>query len=266
VLISIISNGFTDEPFDDSREVGVVETTIIKPTEINPVVSVAEDTDKNELFKADDSKITESPIEAVTTEKTQGGNVPQNVKIASALAEYTSYAGPPCHDPRISRREQIVEGLQSIVKAEGPVQVKRAFDIYLRSCGIKRMGHELRDSLLAAVTSMKGSSVFSSHKYKADEDALSEVVWIQGTRAEVVRKRGDRSLEEIPLGELYWITQYVASSKKLDVGSEGHFRSILEVLDLKRLTSNAEGILKQAIAGNFVKSPELLISVQNFPD
>jgi hypothetical protein len=118
------------------------------------------------------------------------------------------------------------------------------------------MGHELRDSLLAAVTSMKGSSVLSSHNYKADEDELSDVVWIQGTKTEVVRKRGDRSLEEIPLGELYSITQFVASSKKVDVGSEGHFRSILEVLDLKRLTSNAEGILKQAIAGNFVKSPE----------
>jgi hypothetical protein len=86
-----------------------------------------------------------------------------------------------------------------------------------------------------------------------DEDALSDVVWIQGTQAEVVRKRGDRSLEEIPLGELYAITQVVASSNKDDFGSEGHFRSILEALDLKRLTSNTEGILKQAIAGNFVK-------------
>lgn len=255
-LKSIISNGFVDETFDDSREVGVEETTIIEPTEINPVESVAEDTDKNGLDKAVDSKISESPIEAVTTENTQGGNVPQNFKAATALAEYTSYAGPPCKDPRISRQEQIAEGLQSIVKAEGPVQVKRAFDIYLRSCGIKRMGHELRDSLLAAVTLMEGSGVLSSHKYKVDEESLGEVVWIQGTQAEVVRKRGDRSLEEIPLGELYSITQFVASSKKAAVGSEGHFRSILEILDLKRLTSNAEGILKEAIAGNFVRSPK----------
>jgi hypothetical protein len=106
--------------------VAVEETTIIESTELNPVESVAEDADKNGLFKADDSKITGSPIEAVTTEKTQGGNVPQNVKAATALAEYTSYAGPPCHDPRVSRQEQIAEGLPSIVKAEGPVQVKRA--------------------------------------------------------------------------------------------------------------------------------------------
>jgi hypothetical protein len=68
--------------------------------------------------------------------------------------------------------------------------------------------------------------------------------------------RGDRSLEEIPLGELYAITQLVVTTAKVDVGSEEHLRAILEVLELKRLTSNAEGILKQAIAGNFLEVSE----------
>lgn len=206
-----------------------------------------------QLHKELHGRVTTPNIEAVTTEKTQGGNVPQNLKAATALAEYTSYAGPPCHDPRTSRREKIAEGLQSIVKAEGPVQVKRAFDIYLRSCGIKRMGHELRDSLLAAVTSMKASGVLFSHNYKAHEDALSEVVWIQGAQAEVVRKRGDRSLEEIPLGELYAITQSVAFASNVEAGSEEHLRALLEILDLKRLTSNAEAILREVTVGHFIK-------------
>ena len=256
-LKSIISNGFVDEPCDDSREVGVEETTIIEPTEINPGESVAEDTDKNGLDKAVDSKISESPIEAVTTEKTQGGNVPQNVKAATALAEYTSYAGPPCHDPRISRQEQIAEGLQSIVKAEGPVQVKRAFDIYLRSCGIKRMEHELRDGLLGAVAFLKHSNMISSHKYVNDDDSLSEIIWIKETTCEVLRKRGDRSLEEIPLGELFAISHLVAKSSNTSLGSEEHLREILDWLDLKRLTTNAETILKGVIAGGFVKNPQI---------
>jgi hypothetical protein len=57
----------------------------------------------------------------------------------------------------------------------------------------------------------------------------------------------------MPLGELYSISQSVAFVSKVAIGSEEHLRAILEVLDLKRLTSNAEGILKQAITGNFVK-------------
>ena len=40
---------------------------------------------------------------------------------------------------------------------------------------------------------------------------------------------------------------------KEELGSEEHLRAILEVLDLKRLTSNAERILKQTIAGNFLE-------------
>jgi hypothetical protein len=116
------------------------------------------------------------------------------------------------------------------------------------------MGHELRDGLLGALDRLKRSNVIASHKYKAEDDSLSEVVWIQGASKEVVRKRGDRSLQEIPLGELFAISQLAANASKASVGSEDHLRAILEWLDLKRLTSNAEEILKQAIAGNFAKN------------
>ena len=169
------------------------------------------------------------------------------------MAEYKHYAGPPCRDPRVTSKSCIIDDLLIIVRTEGPVQVKRAFDVYLRSCDIKRMGHELRDALLGAVDTLKRSNRLSSHKYKSDDDSLSEIVWIQGEPAEIIRKRGDRSLEEIPLGELYAITQWVANVSNVEVGGEEHLRAILDILDLKRLTSNAETILKLAISGNFVK-------------
>lgn len=248
-LNTIIANGFVDEPFEDSSsqreddQVEVVvpepqeaENNVVQPEQAPPFVSEGVEEAKTEAIRSEPTKET-----TATTTKT-----------VSNLTEYTHYAGPACHDPRTTNEQQIADDLLRIIKAEGPIQVKRAFDIYLRSCGIKRMGHELRDSLLAAVVSLKSSIMLSSHKYKADDDELSEIVWTQDTPAEVVRKRGDRSLEEIPLGELFAIAQLVASSKKLESGSEEHLRAILEVLDLKRLTSNAEGILKEVIAGHFV--------------
>lgn len=180
-------------------------------------------------------------------------SAPHAAKEGISLAEYSHYLGIACHDPRSSNSTQIADGLLGIIKAEGPIQAKRAFDIYLRSCGIKRMGHDLRDSLLGAVLSLKDSKVLTSHKYTPQDDSLSEIIWVTGTQAEVIRKRGDRSLEEIPLGELFVITQLVASANKVSTGSEEHLRLILETLDLKRLTSNAEGILKRAISGDFTK-------------
>lgn len=249
-LNTIIANGFVDEPFEDSysqmkddqAEIVVpepqeAENNIVQPEQAPSFVSEG---------------VEEAVTEAIRSEPTNEANA-NTAKTILKLAEYTHFAGPACHDPRTTNKQQIAEDLLGIIKTEGPVQVKRAFDIYLRSCSIKRMGHELRNSLLTAVGSLKGSGTLSSHKYRAEDDELSEIVWILGTAPEVLRKRGDRSLEEIPLGELYSITQSVATSRKIDVGSEDHLRAILEALDLKRLTSNAEEILKITIAGNFIK-------------
>ncbi len=249
-LNTIIANGFVDEPFDDpslQTEDVSAEVVVLESEEAETDVDQAEVTPTSENQEA-----LQTLNQAIRPEPSKVATTPTN-KTGAFLVEYTHYAGPACHDPRFTNPAQIADDLLNIVEAEGPVQVKRAFNIYLRSCGIKRMGHELRDSLLTAVASLKRSSKLCSHKYRVDDDALSEVVWIQGTQAEVVRKRGDRSLEEIPLGELFAISQSVASPNKEEVGSQEHLRAILEVLDLKRLTSNAEGILKEAITGNFVK-------------
>jgi very-short-patch-repair endonuclease len=251
-LKAIIASGFTNNPLD-------VFSSAIKSSDL----TVNESDQSNSI----DDKVADvpTPESAVAIEKDQ--SVALDVKIPSfapqsaphvvnesiSLTEYSNYLGNACHDPRSSSSTQIADGLLSIIKAEGPVQAKRAFDIYLRSCGIKRMGHDLRDSLLSAVHSLKGSKVITSHKYSPQDDSLSEIIWVTGTQAEVIRKRGDRSLEEIPLGELFVITQLVASANRVSIGSEGHLRLILETLDLKRLTSNAEDILKRAISGDFTR-------------
>ena len=252
-LNTIIANGFVDEPFDDpspQMEDASAEVVVLEREEAVRDVDQAK---APPILKNQENLVTLN--QAVHPGSTKVSTTP-TIKTGVVLVEYTHYAGPACHDPRVTNPAQITDDLLNIIKAEGPIQIKRAFDIYLRSCGIKRMGHQLRDSLLSAVDSLKGSGTLSSHKYKVDSDALSDVVWMQGTQAEIVRKRGDRSLEEIPLGELYAITQSVTPPNKAEIGSQEHLRAILEVLDLKRLTSNAEGILKQVIAGEFIKSQE----------
>lgn len=183
---------------------------------------------------------------AVAPELTSRGN--------AVLTQYTHYSGPACHDPRVTNQTQVATDLLGIVRVEGPVQVKRAFDIYLRSCGVKRMGHELKGSLLGALWSLKSSGLVSVHRYKSSDDALDEVAWAQGGASEVIRTRGDRTLEEIPLGELFAISQAVASARKLVPATEEHYRAVLEVLDLKRLTTNAQSLLRDAVTGEFLRN------------
>ena len=111
------------------------------------------------------------------------------------------------------------------------------------------MGHDLQAKLVKALDSLKLSKKISSHKYNHQLDVLAEITWVAGFPCEVIRTRGDRSLEEIPLGELFGISRSVSDSQGLKNGSEEHLRAVLDALDLRRLTTNAETILKEAING-----------------
>lgn len=252
-LKAIIASGFTNNPLDDfSSAIESSDLTVNELDQNNPIGDKVADVPTPESAVANE-KDQSTALDVKIPSFVPPQSTPHAAKEGISLAEYNHYLGNACHDPRSSNSTQVAEGLLDIIKVEGPIQVKRAFDIYLRSCGIKRMGHDLRDSLLSAALSLKNSKVLSSHKYTPDDDSLSEIIWVTGTQAEVIRKRGDRSLEEIPLGELYAITQLVASKNQISSGSEEHLRLILETLDLKRLTSNAEGILRRAVFGDFTK-------------
>ena len=146
----------------------------------------------------------------------------------------------------------MADGLYRIVREEGPVQSKRLFDIYLRSCGIKRMGHELRDSLLSALNSLLQLNALNSHSYLPGDDKLNDIVWLALSPPEIVRTRGDRSLEEIPFGELRSVYELVVARIGVNKEEEDYMREMLDLLDLKRLTSLAESILKRVISGDFL--------------
>lgn len=257
-LKSIISNGFVKDSFDTLTEVlidhelnGVILnediTTQSDATAQNSFYHKEESTvifkESNEELKksVNNPQINVSSFFEKSIQKSSHGN----------LMEYSHYSGPPCLDPRVSTKDQISEGILRIVSIEGPVQAKRVFDIFLRSSGIKRMGPDLRDSLLDGLTYLKQEGLILGHKYSVSDNNLNEIIWLNGNSNEIIRKRGDRFLEEIPLGELYSISEIVITLEKVEKGSQDHLRKILEYLDLKRLTGNTESILNQAINGEF---------------
>jgi hypothetical protein len=114
------------------------------------------------------------------------------------------------------------------------------------------MGHELRDSLLSALNSLLQLNALNRHGYLPGDDKLNEIVWLALSPPEILRTRGDRSLEEIPLGELRSVYELVVARIGLNRKEEDYMREILELLDLKRLTALAESILKRVIAGDFL--------------
>ena len=256
-LKAIIDAGFDDDSTSAETVRETQQDSASSESEFTESSRSASDSNKVHVPQAVDStQAIDVPVK-VQAKGTSGANASAPTLSAGKLADYLHYDGQACRDPRISTHAEVVADLLRIVMKEGPVQVKKSFDVYLRSCGIKRMGHELRDSLLNAVRSLKQSGAIASHKYIANDNDLNETIWLKGTPAEVIRKRGDRSLDEIPLGELYGISEVVASSFNVASGSEDHLRAILEVLDLKRLTSNAEEVLTGAVSQRFNQAPQM---------
>ncbi|HLG85919.1 MAG TPA: AAA domain-containing protein [Alphaproteobacteria bacterium] len=153
------------------------------------------------------------------------------------LAEYISYQGFAGPDPRTAKKEAVTEGLLRVIKVEGPMIAKRAYDIYLRGCGIRRLGPELKSAMNKALMSAirDGRIVFENEL--GSSGLIFSTVRLAGTPRVRSRLRGPRSFDEIPAAEFCHVAKVIADQGELAVGSDEYLRAILEAFDLKRLTA-----------------------------
>ncbi len=153
-----------------------------------------------------------------------------------ARAAYVAFEGKAGPDPRHANPAQVAEGLCRIIDVEGPMLAKRAYDIYLRGCGIRRMGGELKRSMNKALQ----HAIQKDKIAKADESGKGGLVYsivrLTGVPCVILRDRGPRDFEEIPPSELQLVARRLAENGGLDPGSDVHLRAVLDFFDLKRLT------------------------------
>ena len=159
------------------------------------------------------------------------------------LSEYAEYAGAAGVDPRRSSANSLSEGMIRIIEVEGPVLAKRVFEIYLRGCGIQRMGHELKNTMNKALSDGIRQQRLISESEGSDGDLAFSIVRVSGSAPVRLRTRGPRSFEEIPPSELHVVAKYLAMNHSIPEGSDEHLRAILECFNLKRLTTQVSTTL-----------------------
>ncbi len=166
-------------------------------------------------------------------------------KVGLEVLQYSGFTEPLSGDPREVNVEWISKGLVKIIQKEGPVIAKRACDIYLRSVGIKRMGHEIKATMEQAILAAIKADQIDSLNEANDDDLMSHTMRAKGTEPLVIRTRGDRLFEEITPSEIQFVSRYLSKTRGFSVGSDEHLRAVLEFFDLKRLTTQvASGILE----------------------
>jgi len=152
------------------------------------------------------------------------------------LAKYVVYRGPVHPDPRTVSVSAVADGLCSIIEAEGPMVAKRAYDIYLHCCGIRRLGRELKSTMNKALANAISRGRIVSENEPGKSGLIFSTVRIKGTPPMRLRCRGPRTLEELPPAEVRAVGRRLAEIRDLPYGSDEHLRAILECFDLKRLT------------------------------
>ena len=171
------------------------------------------------------------------------GEEPQPLRVpprASARprgqAPYVRFEGEPGPDPRQASPAEVAEGLCRIIEAEGPMLAKRAYDTYLRGCGIRRMGGELKRSMNKALQ----HAIRKDRVVREDESGKGGLVYAivraKGAPPVLLRDRGSRDFEEIPPSELQLVARRLADEEGFEAGSDAHLRAVLDFFDLKRLT------------------------------
>ncbi|MDO9478485.1 MAG: AAA domain-containing protein [Pseudohongiella sp.] len=154
-------------------------------------------------------------------------------------SSYVEYQGAISADPRNSNigTTKVADELMRIIEVEAPILAKRAYDIYLRNCGIHRLGSELRTTMNRALHRL----LIDGRVVNVDEigkgGLMYTIVRPKGSVAVLVRSRGSRDFSEIPPSELLTVANKLESVYGMERGSDEHLRAILEHFDLRRLTT-----------------------------
>lgn len=151
---------------------------------------------------------------------------------------YFEFRGSISADPRSVSVDtlKVAEVMLQIIEAEAPMLAKRAYDIYLRSCGIQRMGGELRKTMNKALQRLISDGRVIREDEIGTGGLMYTIVRPTGSAAVLVRSRGPRDFSEIPPSELLTVARKFESIDGMKYGSDEHLRAILEYFDLRRLT------------------------------
>jgi hypothetical protein len=158
-----------------------------------------------------------------------------------ALAPYSAWEPRPVPDPRAAGRGTIDPVLAEIVAAEGPILASRAYALYNKASGGKKLTSIARAPLSAAAYRLRMAGRVEI--LPADEGAQGEeVLRPAGSPPVRVRELGPRSLDEVPLDEVAELMERLTVA-----GADDLKRSVLDAYGLVRLTAKADEYLERAL-------------------
>jgi hypothetical protein len=173
---------------------------------------------------------------------------PQATTAAAAvtLDPYDAWQPRQVGDPRNTPRPQIMQTMLEIVDAEGPMTATRAYSLYNRAAGGRKLTSVAKAPLSSAV-------YWLAREEKLTLTREADIPWQGGDMVRLpdqpavrVRELGPRSLDEVPLDEIAELIRLIRGTGASSDPTELK-RSVLNAYGLVRLTSRADEYLGLAI-------------------
>jgi hypothetical protein len=163
-----------------------------------------------------------------------------------SLEPYTAWELRPVGDPRATPRAEIMEAMIEIVGAEGPMTATRAYSVYNRASGGRKLTSVARAPLSSSIywlaQERKVVLVRKDDIPWQDDD----VVRMPDSPPVRVRELGPRTLEEVPLDEVAELVRRLRAAGAAG-GDDDTKRAVLNAYGLVRLTSRADEYLGLAL-------------------
>jgi dethiobiotin synthetase len=173
---------------------------------------------------------------------------PQAVQGAPPITLDPYDAWPPHQvgDPRNTPRPQIMKTMLEIIDAEGPMTASRAYSLYNRAAGGRKLTSVAKAPLSSAIYWLAREEKLTLTREADIPWQGDDMVRLPDQPAVRVRDLGPRSLDEVPLDEIAELVKLIRTAHGTSDPTDLK-RAILTTYGLVRLTSRADEYLGLAI-------------------
>ena len=162
------------------------------------------------------------------------------------LEPYDAWQEHPTGDPRSTPRQSIMATMLEIVGAEGPMTASRAYALYNRASGGRKLSSVARAPLSSSVYWLAQERKVVLVRKEEIPWQDDDVVRMPDSPAVRVRELGPRTLEEVPLDEIAELIRRLRAARGIEDATEMK-RAVLSAYGLVRLTSRADEYLGLAL-------------------
>jgi dethiobiotin synthetase len=162
------------------------------------------------------------------------------------LDAYDAWQPHQVGDPRNTPRPHIMQTMLEIVDAEGPMTAARAYSLYNRAAGGRKLTSVARAPLSSAIYWLARENKVTLTREADIPWQGDDMVRLPDQPAVRVRELGPRPLDEVPLDEIAELVKLIRSMRGASDPTELK-RLILTTYGLVRLTSRADEYLGLAI-------------------